>query len=49
MSQLSDEALKDAEIQGYGLASSCSKYGGIKQRWLVEMRQSRKNADLEQL
>ncbi|NEP06838.1 MAG: IS1634 family transposase [Okeania sp. SIO2G4] len=49
MSQLSDEVFKDAEIKGYRLASSCSQYGGIKQRWLVDERESRKKADLEQL
>lgn len=49
MLQLSDDALKDSEIEGYRLASVCSKYAGIKQRWLVVESESRKSADLEQL
>ena len=49
MLQLSDDALKDSEIEGYRLASVCSKYAGIQQRWLVVESESRKSADLEQL
>lgn len=36
-------------MKGLRLGSVCSKYAGIKQRWLVVESESRKSADLEQL
>lgn len=34
---------------GYRIASCCSDYGGLQQRWIVVESQARKEADLKQL
>ena len=32
---LGDETFEDSEVSGYRIASCCSDYGGVRQRWLV--------------
>ncbi|ELS00802.1 hypothetical protein Xen7305DRAFT_00005030 [Xenococcus sp. PCC 7305] len=32
---LGEETFEDIEVPGYRIASCCSDYGGVRQRWLV--------------
>lgn len=43
------DAFVDSALPGYRIASNCSDYGGVQQRWLVVESQARKQADLRQL
>lgn len=45
----SDEALVPSGMHGYQIARVESKYGGVKQRWLIVESEKRKTADLEHL
>lgn len=51
--QLLDNIHSDAfiasSLSSYRIASCCSNYGGIQQRWIVVESQARKAADLKQL
>jgi len=47
--EISEEAFKDSKRVGYRLASVCSEYGGIRQRWLVVESEERKQADWRKL
>jgi transposase len=47
--EISEEAFKDSKRVGYRLASVCSEYGGIRQRWLVVESEERKQADWKKL
>jgi transposase len=47
--ELNEAAFKDSEREGYRLASVCSWYAGIPQRWLVVESAERKKADLKKL
>lgn len=42
-------AFVSSSLPGYRIASCCSSYGGIQQRWIVVESQARKEADLAQL
>ena len=47
---LPEEALQSsAQAAGYRMASVCSSYGGIAQRWIVVESQERQKSDLKQL
>jgi len=46
---LNEAAFKDSEREGYRMASVCSCYAGIPQRWLVVESAERKESDLEKL
>jgi len=47
--EISEEAFRDSKRVGYRLASVCSEYGGIRQRWLVVESEERKQADWRKL
>ncbi len=47
--ELNEAAFKDSEREGYRMASVCSWYAGIPQRWLVVESSERKKADLKKL
>jgi len=47
--ELNEAAFKDSEREGYRMASVCSCYAGIPQRWLVVESAERKKADLKKL
>ena len=49
VSRLPDSALQDTEVPGYRIASVCSDYGGVPQRWFVVESEARRQADLAQL
>jgi transposase len=42
-------AFVDSSLPGYRIASCCSDYGGVQQRWIVVESQARQEADLKQL
>jgi transposase len=44
-----DELFCESEISGYRIASCCSNYGGVSQRWLIIESQKRRDSDLRQL
>jgi len=46
VSRLPDSALQDTEVPGYRIASVCSDYGGVPQRWFVVESEARRQADL---
>ena len=47
--ELNEAAFQDSEREGYRMASVCSWYGGIPQRWLVVESAERKESDLKKL
>jgi transposase len=47
--ELNEAAFKESEREGYRLASVCSWYAGIPQRWLLVESAERKKADLKKL
>jgi transposase len=49
VNQLPGTALEPTELEGYQIATVCSDYGGIKQRWFVVESRERKQSDLKQL
>jgi transposase len=49
ISELPDVVLRDSTLPGYKIASCCSNYGGIRQRWLVVESEKRKKSDLKKL
>ena len=49
VNQLPGSVLEPTELEGYQIATVCSEYGGIKQRWFVVESRERKQADLKQL
>lgn len=49
LENIPDEAFNHSTMRGYRIASFCSDYGSIQQRWLVVESQARKDADLKQL
>jgi transposase len=49
VNQLPGSALEPTELDGYQIATVCSDYGGIQQRWFVVESFERKRADLKQL
>jgi transposase len=49
ISELPDVVLRDSTLPGYKIASCCSNYGGIRQRWLVVESEKRKESDLKKL
>jgi transposase len=49
VNQLSESALQTTDLKGYRVATVCSDYGGVRQRWLVVESQERKQADLKKL
>jgi len=46
---LGEETFEDSEVPGYRIASCCSDYGGVRQRWLVIESKSRRAQQLKQL
>jgi transposase len=46
---LGEEVFSDSQIPGYRLASCCSDYAGLRQRWLVIESEKRRESDLKQL
>ncbi len=46
---LGEETFEDSEVPGYRIASCCSDYGGVRQRWLVIESESRRAQQLKQL
>ncbi len=49
VSQLPASALQPTTLAGYAVATVCTEYGGVPQRWLVVESQARKQADLQKL
>jgi len=49
VSTLPDSALQSTDLPGYRIASVCSDYGGVHQRWFVVASEARRQADLAQL
>jgi len=49
VNQLSRSALEPTAVEGYQIATVCSHYGGIQQRWFVVESRERQQADLKQL
>ncbi len=49
METLGEETFEDSEVSGYRIASCCSDYGGIRQRWLVVESESGRARQLKQL
>ena len=47
--QLPESALEPTDFEGYRVATVCTGYGGVRQRWFVVESQHRKQADLKQL
>jgi hypothetical protein len=47
--ELNEAAFQESESEGYRMASVCSRYAGIPQRWLVVESTERKKADLKKL
>nr|WP_267921658.1 IS1634 family transposase [Nostoc favosum] len=43
------EAFMESSLPGYRIASCCSNYADVQQRWVVVESQARKEADLKQL
>ncbi|WP_414588366.1 IS1634 family transposase [Scytonema sp. PCC 10023] len=43
------EGFVESSLPGYRIASCCSNYGDVQQRWVVVESQARKEADLKQL
>ncbi len=46
---MADEVFVESEIPGYRIASCCSDYGGVRQRWLIIESEKRRDSDLKQL
>lgn len=46
---LEDEAFEVSKVPGYRIASCCSDYGGVAQRWLIIESEKRRASDIEQL
>ena len=46
---LGEETFEDSEVDGYRIASCCSDYGGVRQRWLVVESESGRARQLKQL
>ena len=46
---LGEETFEESEIPGYRIASCCSDYGGVRQRWLVVESESGRTRQLKQL
>ena len=46
---LGDETFEDSEVSGYRIASCCSDYGGVRQRWFVIESESGRARQLKQL
>jgi len=46
---MADEVFVESEIPGYRIASCCSDYGGVCQRWLIIESEKRRDSDLKQL
>ena len=46
---LPDEALEDAQREGYRLSSVCNTYGGVQQNWVVVESRARVESDCRQL
>ena len=46
---LGEETFEDSEVPGYRIASCCSDYGGVRQRWLVIESESGRARQLKQL
>ena len=46
---MEDEVFVESEILGYGIASCCCNYAGVRQRWLVIESEKRGDSDLKQL
>lgn len=49
VSTLPDSVLQATDRSGYRIASVCSDYGGVQQRWFVVESEARRSADLAQL
>ncbi len=49
MESLGEETFEDSEVPGYRIASCCSDYGGVRQRWLVVESESGRARQLKQL
>lgn len=49
VSTLPDAALEATGLKGYRIASVCSDYGGVRQRWFVVESEARRQADLAKL
>ena len=49
VSTLPDAALAPTGMSGYRLATVCSEYGGVRQRWFVVESEARRQADLATL
>ena len=49
VSTLPDAALEPTGLRGYRIASVCSEYGGVRQRWFVVDSEARRQADLATL
>jgi transposase len=49
VSQLSESAFVTTGLDGYRIASVCSQYGGVRQRWVVVESRERHQADLRRL
>jgi len=49
VSQLSESAFVSTRLDGYRIASVCSQYGGICQRWVVVESRERQQSDLRKL
>ena len=46
---IAEEAFVESEISGYRIASCCSDYAGIRQRWLIVESEKRRNSDFKRL
>lgn len=46
---IKDEVFAQSKIPGYRIASCCSDYGGVRQRWLIIESKKRLQSDLKQL
>lgn len=49
LENMNEDAFLDNALPGYRIASCCSNYGGVQQRWIVVESQARQEADLKQL
>lgn len=49
VTQLPESALQPTEINGYRIASVCSEYGDVRQRWFVVESEARRQSDLAKL
>ncbi len=49
LKKMSEEAFGDSAFSGYRIASCCSDYADVQQRWIVVESQARQQADLKQL